>query len=82
MNDEDLLNRITVTSGILAGKPVIRGTRLSVGYILGLLAHDSSNAEILNEYDGLREEDIQACILFAANSLSNMSFMPLSTESV
>ncbi len=82
MNDEDLLNRITATSGILAGKPVVRGTRLSVEYILGLLAHGSSNAEILNEYDGLQEEDIQACILFAANSLSNMSFMPLSVESV
>jgi len=82
MNDQDLLNRITATSGVLTGKPVVRGTRLSVEFILGLLAHGSSNAEIIDEYNGLQEEDIQACILFAANSLSNMSFMPLSAESV
>lgn len=81
MTDQDLLNRIASTTGVLAGKPVIRGTRLSVEFILGLLAHGSSTVEILEEYDGLQEEDIQACILFAANSISNVSFMPLTTES-
>lgn len=82
MTDEDLLIRITATKAILAGKPVIRGTRLSVEYILGLLAHGSSTPEILLEYNGLQEEDVQACILFAAHSISNLSFMPLSAETV
>jgi len=76
------LTRITATTAILAGKPVIRGTRWSVEYILGLLAHGSSTPKILQEYDGLQEEDIHACILFDAHSISNMSFMPLSAETV
>jgi len=82
VTDQDLLSRITATTAILAGKPVIRGTRLSVEYILALLAHGSSTPEILQEYDGLQGEDIQACVLFAAHSISNMSFMPLSAETV
>jgi len=78
MTDQDLLNRIASTHSVLAGKPVIRGPRLSVEFILGLLAHGSSTPEILEEYDGLQAEDVQACILFAAKSVSSM---PLSTES-
>ena len=63
MTDQMLLERIQVDSEILTGKPVIRGTRLSVDYILGLLAHGASIDEILNEYKGLVREDIQACLL-------------------
>ncbi|WP_260675913.1 MULTISPECIES: DUF433 domain-containing protein [Nostocales] len=62
---------------MLAGKPVIRGTRLSVEYILNLLAHHANVAEILEEYEGLSPENIKACILFASKSLSNTTFMPL-----
>jgi len=61
-------------------KPVIKGTRLTVEYILGLLAHGTTGAEILKEYNGLVQEDIQACLLFAAQSLENTAFMPLTVE--
>lgn len=77
MNDEELLERITLDPDVMAGKPVIRGTRLTVDYILNLLAHGSSEEEILDEYHRLEREDIRACLLFSAKSLSDSSFMPL-----
>ena len=80
MTDQDLLNRITTSPSVLAGKPVIRGTRLSVDFIIKLLPHGSSNLEITQEYTSLREDDIHACLLFAAKSLSTTSFMPLPEE--
>ena len=77
MNDEQLLERITTDPKVMVGKPVIRGTRLAVEYILNLLAHDATEDEILAEYDGLTREDIRACLLFATRSLAEASFMPL-----
>jgi uncharacterized protein (DUF433 family) len=77
MRDEQLLSRIAVDPGVMVGKAVIRGTRLTVEYILGLLAHGASVAEVLDEYEGLKPEDIQACFLFASRSLQDASFMPL-----
>ncbi|MCF6286769.1 MAG: DUF433 domain-containing protein [Candidatus Hydrogenedentes bacterium] len=81
MHDEQLLGRITCDSGIMLGKPVIRGTRLSVEHILNLLAHGSPASEILAEYDGLAQEDILACLLFASQALSTTFFMPLEPKS-
>jgi uncharacterized protein (DUF433 family) len=52
MNDQILLERITLNPKIMVGKPVIRGTRLTVEFILNLLAHGATAAEILEEYDG------------------------------
>ncbi len=77
MSDDQLLSRITIDPRVMVGKPVIRGTRLTVEYILGLLAHGATLAEILDEYRGLAPEDIQACFLFASKSLQDTSFMPL-----
>ncbi|WP_017292795.1 DUF433 domain-containing protein [Geminocystis herdmanii] len=74
---EELLNRITVNSEIMTGKPVIKGTRLTVDYILNLLAYGSTVQEILEEYEGLTRDDIQACLLFASKTLENTEFMPL-----
>ncbi len=68
MNDQELLSRITTNSEVMAGKPVIKGTRLKVNYILNLLAHGATIAEILEEYEGLAEEDIRACLLYLARS--------------
>jgi uncharacterized protein (DUF433 family) len=65
MVDQELLNRITTNPKVMTGKPVIRGTRLTVEYILNLLARDTTVPEILAEYDGLVEADIKACLLFA-----------------
>jgi uncharacterized protein (DUF433 family) len=80
MNNNYLLARITVDPKIMVGKPVIKGTRLTVQYILGLLAHGATVGEILQEYEGLTETDIQACLLFAMESLESTVFMPLSME--
>ena len=52
-------------AAILCGKPVIRGTRLSVEFIINLLAHHMSWDEILQEYPDLTVPDIQACLMFA-----------------
>lgn len=80
MTDKQLLERITLNPKVMVGKPVIKGTRLTVEYILNLLAHGATTAEIIEEYEGLAQEDVQACILFATKSLENMDFMPLATE--
>ena len=65
MKDDQLLERITLNPKIMAGKPVIKGTRLTVEYVLNLLAHGATPEELLGEYEGLTHEDIQACFLFA-----------------
>ena len=80
MHNEQLLERITLNPKVMTGKPVIRGTRLTVEYILGLLAHGATEVEILDEYEGLSHEDIQACLLFAAQSLQSVLFLPLVPE--
>jgi len=80
MKDQQLLERITVNPKVMVGKPVIKGTRLTVEYILNLLAHGATVAEILEEYNGLTMDDIQACWLFASRSLESTSFMPLEME--
>jgi uncharacterized protein (DUF433 family) len=77
MTDEALLDRIVANPKVLMGKPVVRGTRLSVEFIVNLLAHGATHAEILEEYKGLTEDDIRACLLFAGESLSRTEFMPL-----
>jgi uncharacterized protein (DUF433 family) len=80
MDENEMLERISINPKIMVGKPVIRGTRLAVEYILNLLAHGSTIEEILQEYDGLTQEDIQACLLFATRSLQDTDFMPLGLE--
>lgn len=77
MTDDNLLARITSNPHVLAGKPVVRGTRLSVELICNLLAHGATQEEVLSEYDGLAPEDLAACLLFASKSLENAAFMPL-----
>jgi uncharacterized protein (DUF433 family) len=82
MKDKQLLDRIVLDPKVMVGKPVIRGTRLTVDFILNLLAHGTTKDDILNEYKGLEIEDIQACFLFATKFLKNTDFMPLMEEPV
>ena len=82
MTDAELLQRIAIDPKVMAGKPVIRGTRLTVDFILNLFAHGATEPEILNEYKGLTPEDIQACFLFATKSLESTEFMPLVSGSI
>jgi uncharacterized protein (DUF433 family) len=65
MDDDALLRRITQDPRFVGGKPVIAGTRLSVEFIVNLLAHGASEQEILDEYAGLTVEDVRACLLYA-----------------
>ena len=80
MSEQQMLVRIVIDSKVMVGKPVIRGTRLTVEYILGLLAHGATFDEIIKEYRDITTEDIQACLLFATKSLESTSFMPLVVE--
>ncbi|HEY8667579.1 MAG TPA: DUF433 domain-containing protein [Tepidisphaeraceae bacterium] len=57
MND-----RITIESDVLAGKPIIRGTRLSVEFVVGLLAQGWSTDDVLEEYDHITRQDVLACL--------------------
>jgi len=82
MTDEQLLERISIDPRVMVGKPVIKGTRLTVEYILRMLAHGVTIGEILDEYEGLVPEDIQACLLFATKSLESAAFVPLVAETV
>ena len=82
MKDQQLLERITVNPKVMVGKPVTKDTRLTVEYILNLLAHGATVADILEEYNGLTMDDIQTCWLFASRSLESTSFMPLEMEMV
>ena len=61
-----LSERIVVDPEILAGKPVIRGTRLAVEFILELLAAGQSEEDLLKNYPGLTREDILACLSYAS----------------
>lgn len=79
MSDRELLDRIALNPEIMTGKPVIRGTRLTVEYVLNLLAHGATEEEILAEYEGLTREDIRACLLFATRSLEGTAFLSLAS---
>jgi uncharacterized protein (DUF433 family) len=63
-------DRIIVDPDVLAGKPVVKGTRLSVDFLLGLLAQGWAEAEIVRNYPGLEREDLLACWAYAAEALS------------
>lgn len=80
MKDQQLLERIALNPRVMLGKPVIKGTRLTVEYILNLLAHGATATDIIEEYQGLTLDDIQACLLFATKSLETTTFMPLAEQ--
>jgi uncharacterized protein (DUF433 family) len=82
MSDKQLLEKIVVDPHIMVGKPINKGTRLTVEYFLNLLAHGETEEDILAEYEGLTLDDIKACLLFATKSLESTSFMPLEAEMV
>lgn len=69
--------RITIDPAILVGKPVIRGTRLAVEFVIELLAQGWDESEILRNYPGITREDIQACLAYASNALRTEKVYPL-----
>jgi len=70
-------HRIVVDPEVLAGKPVIRGTRLAVEFVLDLLAAGQSEAEVLASYPGLSHEDILACLPYASHLAHEYKAYPL-----
>ena len=74
---KDWEKRIIVDPEILAGKPVIKGTRLSVEFILGLLGNGVSMEEILENYPNITKEDILACVAYAADVLQDIRVFPV-----
>lgn len=72
--------RITVDPDVLVGKPVIKGTRLAVEFIIDLLAQGWNEAEILRNYPGLTHEDIQACLGYASEILRSEKVYPLELQ--
>ncbi|MCC6345528.1 MAG: DUF433 domain-containing protein [Bryobacterales bacterium] len=69
--------RIVAGPGILAGKPVIRGTRLAVEFILELLAAGQSGNDVLANYPGLTREDILACLSYASHLAHEYKAFPI-----
>jgi uncharacterized protein (DUF433 family) len=69
--------RIILDPEILAGKPVIKGTRLAVEFIIDLLAQGWSEQDILDNYPGLTQEDIRACLAYASAVLHAEKVYPL-----
>ena len=66
-----MIGRIVANPNILGGKPIIKGTRLSVEFLLELLASDMSEEEILEDYPHLSKDDLHACLKYAASSCKN-----------
>jgi uncharacterized protein (DUF433 family) len=73
----DWEDRIIVDSNILVGKPVIKGTRLSVEFILGLLANGWSVEQVLDEYPQLKREDVIAALKYAVEMVKEEKVYPL-----
>ena len=69
-------NRIITDPNILVGKPVVKGRRLSVDFLLGLLAQGWSESEILRNYPGLERDDLLACWAYASDTLKEEKVYP------
>ena len=69
MPDTDWRDRIVFDPDVLVGKPLIKGTRLSVEFVVDLLARGWTFEQILHEYDHLTLEDIRACLAYASDML-------------
>ena len=72
--------RIVIDSDILTGKPVVKGTRLAVEFIVDLLAQGWSESELLRNYPGLTHDDILACLGYASTVLKDEHVYPAGTN--
>jgi uncharacterized protein (DUF433 family) len=65
----DWHQRIVIDPDVLVGKPVIKGTRISVELVIDLMARGYSKEQIIDQYDHITAEDIQACLAYASETL-------------
>jgi len=63
--------RITIDPSVLVGKPIVKGTRISVEFVIDLLGRGWATADVLREYDHLEPEDVQACLAYASDVLKS-----------
>jgi uncharacterized protein (DUF433 family) len=80
MNDADLLKRITVNAAIFGGKPIVRGHRLAVEHVLGMLAAGDTVEELLKAYPWLEREDVLACLAYARRVVGHERVEPRITD--
>jgi len=80
MDKNELLDRITVNPKIFGGKPIIRGRRLAVEHVLGMLAAGDTAETILAGYPWLEPEDIRACLAYAHRLVGHERIEPLLVE--
>src|SRR5262249_16851493 len=80
MDERQLLERITVNPIIFGGKPIIRGRRLAVEHVLGMLAAGDTVETLLEGYPWLEREDVQACLVYAHRLVSHERIEPLRIE--
>ena len=73
-------DRIEVNEGVLAGKPVVKGTRLAVEFLIELLARGWTTERVLENYPGLTADDLRACLAYAHDVLAGEKVYPLATE--
>jgi uncharacterized protein (DUF433 family) len=77
MDEQQLLKRITVDPAIFGGKPIIRGRRLAVEHVLGMLAAGDTPEILLKGYPWLEREDVQACLVYARRLVGHERVEPL-----
>lgn len=77
MSETKLLERITINPTIFGGKPIVRGRRLAVEHVLGMLAAGDTTESLVDAYPWLEYEDIQACLLYAQRLVGNEHVEPL-----
>jgi len=80
MDENKLLERITVNPKIFGGKPIIRGRRLAVEHVLGMLAAGDTPETILQGYPWLEPDDIKACLIYARRLVGHERVEPLLLE--
>jgi len=80
MGENKVLERITVNPKIFGGKPIIRGRRLAVEHILGMLAAGDTPETILEGYPWLEADDIKACLVYARRLVSHERVEPFLLE--
>jgi uncharacterized protein (DUF433 family) len=80
MDEDTLLQRITINPKIFGGKPIIRGRRLAVEHVLGMLAAGDTAEMIVNGYPWLEPEDIRACLVYACRLVGHERVVPIVTD--
>ena len=73
-------DRIEVNEAVLVGKPIVRGTRLAVEFLIDLLARGWTEEQIIENYPGLTSEDLRACLAYAHDVLAGEKIYPLAMK--